>query len=434
MIEDVMTIMKKGPQLAAQLDAVKLNTKSVASSSKDATFQFPCLFEDTLPIDMMGSIARKAELTYAAFTEILLSLNPTIDITKDVSIAQYLKKFHQNVKLESVMEELTVPENKVKTYIESVERGDYALFLSPNKKYGVLFNVRDYGTKAMMESHKEFLKEHLHDYDTNMLPIITEDSDFISKPDMMSSVLDAEKESRRLKRDDLSVKMSKEMRPPSLIKDIDVKKTNDMMPYAISVRLMAVNDKKEFIQYMDFVLGIKAIIHPVKSDELVENIIRALKNKNVFFKLLRWTSGEISLFKNIILNIDGIKSMALDRQRGKNPWFNRLSRLSNQKIGMRNFTIPHGLIPNATIVISSYTVDYIKNNYAIDVHNPSVAKKLLSAMFLMGIMIVDDGAGIIDIIYDDGNGFQTYTLESLERDMSMNSNKLGREIGRMISH
>ena len=39
-----------------------------------------------------------------------------------------------------------------------------------------------------------------------------------------------------------------------------------MMPYAMQVRLMAVNDKKEFVQFMDFVLGVKTILHPIGYD------------------------------------------------------------------------------------------------------------------------------------------------------------------------
>lgn len=435
MIEDIMSIIRKGPQLASQLDALKLNTKSVAHGASDATFQFPCLFEDTLPVEMMGAISRKTELTYAAFTQIWLSLNPMIDITKDRSIVQYLKKYHQNIKVESVMNDLLVPENEVKGYMESVRKGDYSLYLAPDKKFGVLFNIRDRGTRAMMESHRDFLRDHLSDFDTTMVPIITEaDSNFIGQQDFMQAALNSEKQKKQDFASKTSADIWKNRRPASIINANDVKKTNDMMPYAMEVRLMAVNDKNQFVQYMDFVVGVKTIIHPIKSDELVVNIVRVMKNRDPLFKFLRWTSGEISLFKNIIFNLDEIRSDAFDRQKGRNPWFAKLKHLKSQKLGLHNITIPHGVIPNATMVISSYTADYIKETYAIDLRNPTEARRLSSVLFLMGFMIVDDGAGIIDILYDDGSGFQTYTLESLERDISMNSNKLGREIGRMIAH
>ena len=47
---------------------------------------------------------------------------------------------------------------------------------------------------------------------------------------------------------------------------------------------------------------------------------------------------------------------------------------------------------------------------------------------------MDEGTGTISVMYDGDASYQTYSLETLERDNSLNSNKLGREIGRMISH
>ena len=58
----------------------------------------------------------------------------------------------------------------------------------------------------------------------------------------------------------------------------------------------------------------------------------------------------------------------------------------------------------------------------------------MSGLFLVAFVIIDDTTGTIDILYDGSDSFQTYALETLERENSMNSNKLGREIGRMIAH
>jgi hypothetical protein len=57
----------------------------------------------------------------------------------------------------------------------------------------------------------------------------------------------------------------------------------------------------------------------------------------------------------------------------------------------------------------------------------------MSNLFLMNLLIVDEGTRTIDILYDGERAYQTYALETLEREVSLNSNKLGREIGRMIS-
>ena len=166
---------------------------------------------------------------------------------------------------------------------------------------------------------------------------------------------------------------------------------------------------------------------------MVDNIARALQNKSLMFKLLKWTTGEISLVKDIILNLQDIKTDAMSRTNKKSPFFNTLKRLKNKRVGLRNLTVPHALIPNATIVITSYEADLLENNYGIDVRNEAVATKLIKNLFLMSFIIMDEGTGTISVLYDADKSFQTYSLETLERDNAMNSNKLGREIGRMIA-
>ena len=218
------------------------------------------------------------------------------------------------------------------------------------------------------------------------------------------------------------LKQTDRARAPQLL-DRDIKKSNDMMPYGIQVRLIAVNDKKEFVQYVDFIVGVKTILHPVGSDDMIENIARALQNKSLAFKLLKWTTGEISLVKDIIFNLNDIKADAINRSNGRSPFFSTLKRLKDKKISMRNFTVPHALIPNATIVITSYEADFLENKYGIKIRDEKVASKLIKSLFLMSFIIMDEGTNTISVLYDGDSMYQTYALETLERENSLNSNK-----------
>ncbi len=436
MIEDITGLIRKGPELASQLDSIKLNTKSVARGANDATFQFPVLISNTIPIDMASTIARTMEKTYVGFTQQWLSLNPTIDITLDRNILQYLKKFHRNVTVESVMNDLMVKENEVSTFMEKVEDDEYVLFTNKDQTFGVLFNKADRPTMTMLESHREFLKEFLSDFDLSKIPyvgdgLVTEAED-VTSADVASAIINNKLREQEDMKNDRNLKNTNMMKAPQL-SDREVKKANDMIPYAMNVRLMAVNDKKEFVQFIDFVLGVKTILHPVDSDDVIENIQRVMQNRSPFFKFLKWTTGEISLFKNLILNLDDVKSDVINRSSGKSPWFGKLKRLKERRMGVKDFTVPYTLIPNTTLVITSYEADYLRNHYAIDVTSSKIARRLIDAMFLMAFIIVDEGTGTVDILYDGSASYQTYSLESLEREVSMNSNKLGREIGRMIS-
>lgn len=461
LVQDITNLMRKGPELASQVNSIKLNTKSIAKGAKDSTFQFPCLIVDSAPIDMANTIARTLDQVYATFTQTWLSMNSMFDITIDPTPMSYLKKLHQNLKMEGLDDLLVNPED-VSDYMEKVYNGSYRLYMNSDNTCGVVFNVAEKATKEMYDTHKDMLNEYMSEFDLSPITVVEADDNMMSSSvrkaldkyddvnkaifgdneapqptlnneyDFANSIM--KNQAERNKRDlrEANVKMSDRGKAPQLTQS-DIKKSNDIMPYGIQVRLLAVNDKKEFVQYIDFIVGVKTILHPVSSDDVIENIARALQNKSLMFKLLRWTTGEISLVKDILLNINDVKTDAMNRSNGRSPFFNTLKRLKNKRVGLRNFTIPHALIPNATIVITTYEADFLENKCGINIRNEKIAKKLIDSLFLMSFIIMDEGTGTLSILYDGDDNYQVYSLETLERDNSLNSNKLGREIGRMIA-
>ena len=70
----------------------------------------------------------------------------------------------------------------------------------------------------------------------------------------------------------------------------------------------------------------------------------------------------------------------------------------------------------------------------MDIHSMRYASKLVKELFLMALIIVDNGSGTVDILYDGNNQFQTYSLETIQREASQVSNSaaLGKEIGRLL--
>lgn len=430
MIEDITNLMRKGPALVSQLDPIKINTKSVVRGAKDATFQFPCLMSDTIPIDLANTLVNTLDRVYADFTQTWISLHPFMDMSLDPTPMSYLKRLHQNMKVESVQEFSDNGEEYERIMKEAYE-GENLLYMNPNKTYGVMISGANKGSYEMIKSHTQYLREYMSDF--NLAPITeAPDGPIESAYDLTNRLLDSKtKQMEDEKRNNMMNQMRNRDVPKLL--DRDVKKTNELTPFGIQVRLIAKNEKNEFVQYVDFIVGVKAILHPVKSDDVIDNIKRALQNKSLFFKFLRWTSGEISLFKNIVLNVDDIKLDA-NRNASRSPWFPALKRLKNKKIGVSNLTVPHGVIPNATLAISSYEADELLNKSAIDIRQPAIAKKIMSQLSLIAFVIIDEATGTVNILYDGDSDYQTYSLETLQRQNDLTSNKLGREIGRMISH
>ena len=440
-IEDLMSVVRKGPELASQLDSLQMNRKSIIRGANDATFQFPILITDTIPIDMANTFARTMDRVYASFTQTWISLHPFMDISLDPTPLSYLRKLHQNMSIESV----NFHEDEgalLDRDIQEAYAGETICFMNKENTFGIVFSGTDKASKNMLESHRRYLTEHMKGFDFTSVvennreeSTMTEaESDGTNELDLTSAFIDSRMNQIQQKERETRMNQTRDTALSPKLMDRDVKKSNDMVPFGIQVRLIAKNEKNEFVQYIDFVLGVKAVLHPVRSDDMINNIQRVMQNKSIFFKFLRWTTGEISLVKNILFDIDEIKLDAKNRQAGKSPWFGTLRRLKNKKIGFRNFTVPHKIIPNATIVISSVEADYLESACAVYVRNPKIAKRIMNGLFLVAFVIVDDTSGTIDILYDGSDSYQTYALETLERENSMASNKLGREIGRMIAH
>lgn len=424
--------MRFGPELTSDLRDVKMNTRSVARGAKDSTFQFPMLVDDSIPVDMTGTIGRTFDYIYANFAQSWISMNSTYDMTLNPSPFSYLKKLHQNVKFEG----LEVEPDDVESYMEKVYDGSYRLYMNESNTFGVLFNVADKPTKLMLEANRDQLRDphsglNLREVVDVTAKAVKDYQDAVSREnkeyrDQTMHELNYAKGMRDLKYGD-----PKAAKGPKLTNQ-KVEKLNDMTPYGLEVRLIAVNDQNQFVQYVDIVLGIKTVIHPVQADDLIDNIGRAVQNKSLAFKFLRWTTGELSLIKDLILNMNEMRNDAFNRS-SKTPFFSKLKRIKNRRFGIDMFGSPHFVIPNSTIVVSTYVVDKLNESMGIDLRNPATAKKTVDSLFLMGLVILDEGTGLVSVMYDGDTQFQNYTIDGLEKDRMLNSNKLGNEIGRMIA-
>ena len=451
-VDEIFSALRKGNDLANDInDIAKLNPQSLSKRAADSTFQFPCLIGNDIPISMASVIVRNMDRVYASFVQPVVASDPLIDISVDRSPLDYMKRLHQNMKLESVIFEsalynkdeemdeireiltqecpdLLIPEEEERTLLEKCYNGEYQLFLDPTGTYGVAFSESNV-TKEVLESNKEGLKEYLSQWDLKPFNAFEAPSD---RNRVATEILQGAVDAARREQNKGTLSATDKMNGSVKLLDRDVKKSNDIQPYAVQVRLMAVNSHKEFVQYIDFIIGVKTVMHACSAKEITDNIIYVLKNKNPLFNFVRWTTGEISLFKDLILHLDEIKYDVNYKNRGNTSFIPTLKRLKAQKVGLQRLK-PTKLLPNSTIVVSSFTADEIKSTTGVDIRDVYFAKKIISELFLMTFIIVDEGTETIDILYEGASSFETYALETLEREVNLSSNKLGKEIGRMIS-
>jgi hypothetical protein len=217
---------------------------------------------------------------------------------------------------------------------------------------------------------------------------------------------------------DLDVKMA-----DNVLKDNDVKKSNELVPTTLHIRVKTVNNKGEDVGFLDFIIGVKATMHPIKSDEMVVNMIAACKNNNKFFDFIRWTTGEISFFKDFLFNIKELKDDVMNRSAGASSWWLTLKRRKALAKIKSNLVIPQQILPNATIVMSMEEVEFIKSEYGYDLMNTTFVDKIMQTYFLLGFVVVDNSTQIAHFMFDGQQNYQSVTFSGLERENSGDERK-----------
>lgn len=160
-------------------------------------------------------------------------------------------------------------------------------------------------------------------------------------------------------------------------------------------------------------------MHPVNSDEMVNNLLDGYKDGNKFFNFLRWTSGEISFLKDLVFNIDGIKEDVIKKHSKGSHWWTTLKK--NKTLArIKNLHGNNRILPNATIVCSMEEVMEIKDTYNVDLMDPRHMKRIMDRYFLLGFVIVDESQELCYFIFDGERDYQALSFKGLERD---NNNK-----------
>ena len=216
--------------------------------------------------------------------------------------------------------------------------------------------------------------------------------------------------------------------PRDILRDNDVKKANELIPTTVHLKTYFKNNER--ITPIDYMIGIKATVHKIDSQSMIENVAKSLKRGKAFFNLMRVTSGEISFFKDFVFAITRIKDDVKSKHKD-NPWWDALYRRKKSANLLKGINASNQLVPNATLVLSMDEVEYIKNQYGFDLMNDKVAKDVIKQLFLLGFVVVDSSIQVAYFLFDGARNYQSYSFNALERENS-NASKNVKEIMQVL--
>ena len=215
------------------------------------------------------------------------------------------------------------------------------------------------------------------------------------------------------------------MKTPQILDETKIQKLNTMKPLMMSVDLNVVDKDGALSRPVSYVIGVKCHTRLIESNILPEVAAYPLKEMNNKLRKIKWRSGELKFGKDLLWKIGSKKQTAVDSHDKKRKWYRRLYELSHMSgdglaaasvkngkspwanwwqdklTGGHNKNVGHGLIPNATIVMSKSDVDNIKREKDIDLLSGSKAAKFCKELFLIGLVVIDDDAESVKVLLPD---------------------------------
>lgn len=542
-LKDINDTLRDAIDIAKEMD-IKLNKQtSIAKLSSAATLQFPVITSRSINVDTAQTVVKALERQYAMFIQMVISMNPYLDLEKDRNLQGYLRNIHQNnVGIMDLKESAMslYSDDFGRTLLFSLNEGCNGQVLASNREQ--MFNPEEYLNNKILNNlyaSKEISLENAMlnlDYYYKKNPeILTEkykptkkqikrerafkiknnipldDDDLYDEngnfsiekamdplPDFAKEANNKAKNSKinnsknnvkpedpnssyhqnnnydvepsnnkneqkqsnlknkqfshqkmmdrhKIRMDNANLELNKQKlqqknqetenlinekkfkhelqktkwdyqsKTAVKLSDNDVKKCNELVPTTLSLTLQ-VKDGSNFGGVSNFVIGVKGLLHPVNSDDMISNLLSGYKSGNKFFNFLRWSSGEIKFIKDLILNMDNIREDVV-RKHAKNGsgWWSALKRRRNIA-ALRRIKGSGRILPNTTIVCSINEIDELKEAYGVDLMNPTSIKKIMKTFFLLGFVVVDDSQELCHFIFDGENNYQVVSFNGLEKE------------------
>lgn len=380
---------------------------SVAKQAKNGTMQFPILATRSLAYDDMLMISKACERNFASMMQIVFTMN---SVTNTDNPQEFVNQYHQNMN------------NSIKGASDVI--GLVFNSADPKEMSPCLAGAR----KALAEEAIPYSNQfELSTVNEKFNPVNSKQIMTMEATTVTSPVTEADKKPFN----PYQHTGDKDVVPKNLFVDSEVKKANELAPTLMHVRIL--KDMGEDSKFIDFIVGVKAIIHPINSNDMIDHVVAALKERGKLFRFLQWTTGEISFFKDLMFNIDSVKNDIRDVRgaNGNSSWWRALKNIKASR-RFHKWTRTGPVLPNATLVLSMEEVDYIKSNYGFDLLEDSLGEKILEEYNLLQLAIVDSSSEVVHFLIDGEHRYNVITYKGLERQQG-EADKQFKEILRAVN-
>lgn len=395
MLMDMIDAFKDAKNSIKDGKKIKKNTNplahmsSIARAVSNMTLVFPVICTRGISIENASLISKAVEKNCVGMLQRLMSAH---QIRNEKDLMSYVQLFHKNIstdlvdlddiysKLESSMTELQpMTAEDIKAIKEAMQSPEYYLPENVNEVALTDFVVKEGAATPNPSSNKNNSIKDLKD----------------------------------------SVDIFKNQIP-----DSDFKKANELMPTSLVVNFKSKDDQGTVVDYSSGVIGVKAKLYPISSNDIISHIAERNANNNWLTNFIRASTKEISFIKDFVLAIDKAKSDALSMS-SRRPTADKLWKVLERRANVSKI---NRLMKNndnssaaaiATLCVSQEEVEYLRKQYSIDLERTGVVRGLFESLNLMSIVIVDEALEVAKFVFDDGSYmWETISFNHLEREAS----------------
>lgn len=228
------------------------------------------------------------------------------------------------------------------------------------------------------------------------------------------------------------------VKAPEMLDETKIKKLNTMKPLMMNASFHVAADDGHISEAINYIVGVKTFNRIIDADTLPEVVKYPLKEMNAVARKAKWRAGELKFFRDIVFKIKQKKQTAVDSRDPKRKWYRRLYELAHMTgdaptkaaIKGKNVALSvvksqieqdfdYGIIPNASLIISSADVANIKAQTGIDLLKGSTATKFCKELFLIALIVVDIEAESIKILLPDNHSdYEVHSIASVNKQLA----------------
>lgn len=450
---------------------------SIIQSAKGNIFEFPVFVSNSVPLDYATAVNSLLEQVYASYLQMAISINPVVDSevvrngmqfgafkTNTTKYLEHTDMSYAHDACHSIYNEdgytlefnmLSIEDSDAKVINEACDYQPLSEFdhyfveaEHPNDHY----TSRQYGPRGTTVSEPSEAEKQRMDWEADRDEKNEERAEAREQREVAKDKREFAKYKREVakdKRDKDSHKLSKEkhnydtkIKGPQFIDEGKIQKLNTMKPLLMSVNLSIMDKAGSISRPQEYIVGVKTHCRVVDSEILPEVAAYPIKEMDKLTRNAKWRAGELKFFKDIVFRIKQKKQTAIDSRDPKRKWYRRLYELAHMKgdslaadissgksikkilfkafINDKTGQSSHGVIPNASLIITKSDVDNIKAETKIDLLKTSAAKQLCNELFLIGLVVIDNDAESVKILLPDlHDDFEIHSIASVNHQLSM---------------